>query len=108
MSKQKGRTRRNFLRGKRRARKLKHVKGVDPALAEALSKGLGRDPTVGDAQKLQQEMLSQVLQRMVEMRLAQWLESVLETLRDEFGFTAEQLAQFARSFMDRTRNEKGE
>lgn len=97
---------RDFKRGKRRARRLKHVEGMDPALVKALEEGLDKAPTVADAQQLQMGMMSEVLQRMVEIRLAQWVESVLKILRDEFGFDEGQLARFAQSFMSRTRNEQ--
>jgi hypothetical protein len=89
----------------KRQRKLKQMDGMDPQLLTAMEQLLERDPTVADGQALQMAMLSQALQSMVQIRLAQWIEAALETLRDEFGFTEHQLAHFAQEFMEKTRGE---
>lgn len=101
MTKKRRDIRRAFRRGKQRVRKLKRA-GVPPELLDTMKGVLGKDPTVQDAQEFQLEMAQVVLQRLVEVRLAQWIEAVLVILRDEFEFSEIQLAHFARLFMAKT------
>jgi hypothetical protein len=72
----------------------------------ALETELGHRPTVADAKDLQLEMVQVALRRMVELRIAGWLDAVLRTLRDDFQFDTEQLARFARAFRERTREQE--
>ncbi len=89
MSKKKRREiRRAFRRGRDRTRK---IRAEDDAI-RAVFKGM----KMGDAQDLQLEMVRIVLQRLVALQFAQWLDTILKILRDEFGFSEEQLTRFAR------------
>lgn len=86
----------------KRKRKQHSEARVPPEVVEALPAVLSKDPSEASEQEIQLAMLQITLQRAVEIRLAQWIHAALETLRDEFGFSQEQLAQFARSFRERT------
>jgi hypothetical protein len=66
----------------------------------------GAAPTVEDAKELQMKIMTAVLQRMVEARLAMFMDVILKTLRDEFDFEQDQLAQFAQSFRERLEREQ--
>lgn len=83
----------------KRKRKQHSEARVPPEVVEALPAVLSSEAS---EQEIQLAMLQITLQRAVEIRLAQWIHAALETLRDEFGFSQEQLAQFARSFRERT------
>jgi phage terminase large subunit-like protein len=93
--------RRSFNRGRQNKKRLKRIKDVDPAILAALRASLGREPTAEDARNMQQQMVQTALQRMVELKLAQWIESALFVLRDDFQFNEEQLAQFLRNFREK-------
>lgn len=75
---------------------------IPPEVIAALPAVLSKDPSEASEQEIQLAMLQITLQRAIEIRLAQWIHAALETLRDEFGFNQEQLAQFARSFREKT------
>lgn len=89
-----------------RRRKLKHVQGLDPEIVQAMAEAAGGDSTVEDAKELQMKMMTAVLQRMVEARLATYMDATLKTLKEEFGFEQEQLARFAQLFRERLEREQ--
>jgi hypothetical protein len=66
----------------------------------------GGAPTVEDAKELQMAMMTAVLQRMAEARLAAYMDATLKTLKDEFGFEKGQLARFAQKFRERLEREQ--
>lgn len=86
-------------RARRQGRDGKHP--APPEITEVLDKGLDVE-LVGNNSDIQLAMVLAVLRRMVELRLAQWTETVLLILKDEFGFSQEQLALFAREFRERS------
>jgi hypothetical protein len=98
----KRRVRRTIQRERDQRRKLRDVEDMPPAIADALKASLGREPRVMDVGEIQMGMFQAVLKRMVELRLAQWTETVLIILKDQHGFTQEQLADFAREFRERS------
>jgi hypothetical protein len=83
-------------------RRISDVEDMPPAIADALKAILGREPRVADVPEIQMGMLQAALKRMVELRLAQWTETVLLILKERHGFTQEQLADFAREFRERS------
>lgn len=89
-----------------RKRKLKHIDGLDPNIAQAMADAAGDDPTVEDAKALQMKMITAVLQRMVEVRLAMYMDATLKTLKEDFEFEKGQLAQFAQLFRERLEREQ--
>lgn len=86
-------------RTRRQGRDGKHHMPLE--ITEALDEGLDVE-LVGSHADIQLAMVQAVLRRLVELQLAQWTETVLLILRDEFGFTQEQLALFAREFRERS------
>jgi hypothetical protein len=87
-------------RARRQGRDGKHP--VPPKIAGILDEGLDIDLVAGNHADIQLAMVQAVLRRMVELKLAQWTETVLLILKDEFGFNQEQLALFARKFRERS------
>lgn len=87
-------------RTRRQGRDGKHH--VPLEITEALDEGLDVELVAGNHADIQLAMVQAVLRRMVELKLAQWTETVLLILRDEFGFNQEQLALFAREFRERS------
>ena len=99
-------SKRSVRRQAQRKRKLKHVDGLDPEIVQIMADAAGGSPTVEDAKALQMKMMTAVLQRMVEVRLAMYMDATLKTLKDDFGFETEQLARFARLFRERVESEQ--
>jgi hypothetical protein len=87
-------------RARRQGRDGKHHMPLE--ITEALDEGLDIDLVAGNHADIQLAMVQAVLRRMVELRLAQWTETVLLILKDEFGFSQEQLTIFAREFRERS------
>lgn len=92
-------------RGSRIRKKIqqhKKVRDLPPEILEAWTDELGREPRMADATDVQLKMVQVVLRRMVELKLAQWMETNLLILKDEFGFDEERLAKFISEFMRRS------
>lgn len=58
------------------------------------------------ALEVDQYLLTNVLERMVAVELARWLDSTMHVLKDEFGFDEQQLTEFAKEFRKRMTDEK--
>ena len=94
-------SKRRIRRQAERKRKLKHIDGLDPNIVQAMADAAGGDPTVEDAKDLQMKMMTAVLQRMVEARLAMYMDATLKTLKEDFDFEQGQLARFSQLFRER-------
>ena len=99
-------SKRGIRRQAQRKRKLKHVDGLDPNIVQAMADAAGGDPTVEDAKELQKKMMTAALQRMVEVRLAMYMDATLKTLKEDFDFEKGQLARFAQLFRERLEREQ--
>jgi hypothetical protein len=86
--------------GKRPLRDLDIAPEVVDMLKESLH--MDSEPRLEHIPDLYLGMMRTVLRRMVELELARWMETVLIILKDEYGFTQEQLAGFARQFRERS------
>lgn len=92
-----GKKLRSLQRAARNRRVIKHIEAT-----EALEKARGRPLRALDVKELQVEAAQEALRRMVELELARWIDTMLTILRDTFGFSQEQIAQFAKEFRSKT------
>lgn len=65
-----------------------------------MREALGRPPKVSDLQDINFAAVEEVMRRGTQLRLAQWLHTVMVVLRDNFDFREEDLARFSRLFRD--------
>lgn len=61
-----------------------------------------------DLEALEAGLTRELLQRQLELQIANWLHNALLTLQEDFGFSQGQLAQFAQGFRDRLRAQPAE
>ena len=71
---------------------------LPPGLYAGLKETLGHTPRVEDLQTINFAAIQEVMQRGTELRLAQWVHTVMMVLRDHFEFKEEDLAKFSRLF----------
>lgn len=99
MPKKRKTRRQQILKGIRHNTPLK-PKDLPTGMYDGMRQALGRRPVAGDLEDVNFAAVQEVMRRGVELRLAQWLHTVMVVLRDNFDFTEEDLAKFSRLFRD--------
>ena len=82
---------------------MQRRKGLKPGdlpagMWDVMREALGRKPRVSDLEDINFAAIEEVMRRGTQLRLAQWLHTVMIVLRDHFEFTQEDLARFAQLF----------